>query len=188
MGDDKIGFVAVARALCLTMVTLGIIAFSFVPAAVPDVINDYAAIDEAMNDAVKSGEIPGVVVLVGRGDETLYYRAVGSRRLVPDPLPMTRETIFDIASLTKPFATTLAVMTLVERGDVRLDYPVGRYLKEFRRKDLEAVTIRRLLQAQGAEVVHLGHTLDGAQRRAQFLDVDVGRRRLGQDPQCGARE
>lgn len=145
MSDDKIGFVPLARALCLTVVTLGIIAFSFVPAAVPDVINDFAAIDEAMNDAVKTGEIPGVVVLVGRGDETLYYRAVGSRRLVPDPLPMTRETIFDVASLTKPFATTLAVMTLVERGDVRLDYPVGRYLKEFRRKDLESVTIRRLL-------------------------------------------
>src|SRR5687768_11092905 len=143
--DDKIGSVPLARALYLTFVTLAIIAFSFVPAAVPDVVADFSGIDEAMNDAVKSGEIPGVVVLVGRGDETLYFRAVGSRRLVPDPLPMTRETIFDVASLTKPFATTLAVMTLVERGDVRLDYPVGHYLKEFRRKDLEGVTIRRLL-------------------------------------------
>lgn len=144
-GDDKIGFVPLARALCLTIMTLCIIAFSFVSAAVPDVINDFSGVDEAVNDAVKSGEIPGAVVLVGRGDETLYFRAVGSRRLVPEPLPMTRETIFDIASLTKPFATTLAVMTLVERGDIRLDYPIGRYVKEFRRKELDGVTIRRLL-------------------------------------------
>jgi uncharacterized protein YbbC (DUF1343 family)/CubicO group peptidase (beta-lactamase class C family) len=116
-----------------------------VPAAVPEVTADFSAIDEAMNDAVKTGEIPGVVVLVGRGDDTLYFRAVGSRRLVPEPQPMTRDTIFDVASLTKPFATTLAVMMLVERGDVRLDNPLGRYLKEFRRKDLEGITIRRLL-------------------------------------------
>ena len=106
---------------------------------------DFAPIDEAMADAVGSTEIPGVVVLVGRGDETLYFRAIGSRRIVPDPLPMTRDTVFDIASLTKPFATTLAIMALVERGEVRLDAPVGRYLKEFRRADLDGVTIRRLL-------------------------------------------
>jgi uncharacterized protein YbbC (DUF1343 family)/CubicO group peptidase (beta-lactamase class C family) len=125
--------------------TFTLVVFSVVPAATPQVINDFSGIDEAMTDAVKSGEIPGVVVLVGRGDETLYFRAVGSRRVVPEPQPMTRETIFDIASLTKPFATTLAVMHLVERGDIRLDQPLGRYLKEFRRKDLEGVTIRRLL-------------------------------------------
>ncbi len=133
------------RSLCITFLTFAIVAFSVVPAATPQVINDFSGIDEAMTDAVKSGEIPGAVVLVGRGDETLYFRALGSRRVVPDPQPMTRETIFDIASLTKPFATTLAVMHLVERGDIRLDQPLGRYLKEFRRKDLEGVTIRRLL-------------------------------------------
>ncbi|HXU91270.1 MAG TPA: exo-beta-N-acetylmuramidase NamZ domain-containing protein [Methylomirabilota bacterium] len=134
-----------ARALCISFFTFAVVALSVVPAAIPQVINDFSGIDEAMTDAVKSGEIPGVVVLVGRGDETLYFRAVGSRRIVPDTQPMTRETIFDIASLTKPFATTLAVMHLVERGDIRLDQPLGRYLKEFRRKEFAGVTIRRLL-------------------------------------------
>ena len=114
-------------------------------AAVAVAPNDFAGIDEAMAEAVGSGEIPGVVVLVGRGDETLYFRALGSRRLVPEPTAMTRDAVFDIASLTKPFATTLSVMTLVERGDIKLEAPVGRYLKEFRRHDLEGVTIRRLL-------------------------------------------
>jgi uncharacterized protein YbbC (DUF1343 family)/CubicO group peptidase (beta-lactamase class C family) len=58
---------------------------------------------------------------------------------------MLRDTIFDVASLTKPFATTLAIMRLVETGDVRLDEPLGRYLKEFRRRDLDGITIRRML-------------------------------------------
>src|SRR5207247_1775330 len=67
--------------------------------------SDFAAVDEAANDAVTSGEMPGVVVLVGLGDEILLHRAYGSRRLVPEPAPMTLDTIFDIASLTKPLGT-----------------------------------------------------------------------------------
>ena len=101
--------------------------------------------DEAAAEAVASGEIPGVVVVIGRGDEIVYRRAWGARRVVPDTVPMTEDTIFDIASLTKPLGTTLAVMSLVERGQVKLDAPLGRYLKEFRGRALEMVTVRRLL-------------------------------------------
>ncbi len=82
---------------------------------------DFTGVDEAANALVTSGEIPGVVVLIGRGDEVLLHRAYGSRRLVPEPAPMMLTTIFDIASLTKPFGTTLAVMSLVERGAIKLD-------------------------------------------------------------------
>ena len=84
------------------------------------------------------------MVLVGRGDDILFQRAYGSRRLL-EPRPMTLDTIFDIASLTKPVGTTLAVMSLVERGAVKLDAPLGRYLKEFRGKQFDEVTIQRLL-------------------------------------------
>ena len=106
---------------------------------------DFSGIDEAANEAVASGEVPGVVVLVGRGDDVLLHRAYGARRLLPHPVPMTVDTIFDLASLTKPFGTTLAVMSLVERGAVKLDAPLGRYLKEFRNKQFDEITIRRLL-------------------------------------------
>jgi uncharacterized protein YbbC (DUF1343 family)/CubicO group peptidase (beta-lactamase class C family) len=106
---------------------------------------DFSGIDEAANEAVSSGEIPGVVVLVGRGDDTLLHRAYGSRRLLPHPVPMTVDTIFDLASLTKPFGTSLAVMSLVEKGSIKLDAPLGRYLKEFRDKQYDEITIRRLL-------------------------------------------
>ena len=106
---------------------------------------DWSGIDEAAVDAVGSGEIPGVVVFVGRGNEILYRRAWGSRRVVPEHVAMTEDTIFDIASLTKPFGTTLAVMSLVERGRVKLDAPLGRYLKEFRGRAHDGVTVQRLL-------------------------------------------
>jgi len=106
---------------------------------------DFSGIDEAANEAVASGEIPGVVVLVGRGDDILLQRAYGSRRLVPNQVPMTLDTIFDIASLTKPVGTTIAVMSLVEHGAISLDAPLGRYLREFRAKQFDEITIRRLL-------------------------------------------
>src|SRR2546425_55428 len=106
---------------------------------------DFSGIDEAAKEAVASGEIPGVVVLVGRGDAILLQRAYGSRRLLPSLVPMTVDTIFDIASLTKPIGTTLAVMALVERGTIKLEAPVGQYLKEFSGKQFDEITIRRLL-------------------------------------------
>src|SRR3989442_13018761 len=114
------------------------------PGEVPGPL-DFSGIDEAAQEAVASGEIPGVVVLIGRGDAILLKRAYGSRRLLPSPAPMTIDTIFDIASLTKPVGTTLAVMALVERGAIKLEAPVGQYLKEFHGKQFDEITIRRLL-------------------------------------------
>jgi uncharacterized protein YbbC (DUF1343 family)/CubicO group peptidase (beta-lactamase class C family) len=131
----------VVRAPLLGLLLLLVAALPAAALAPPD----FTAVDEAALDAVASGEIPGVVVLVGRGDTVLYQRAFGARTVVPRPAPMTLDTIFDVASLTKPVATALAVMALVERGRVALDAPVGRYLDEFRGAAFRDVTIRRLL-------------------------------------------
>jgi uncharacterized protein YbbC (DUF1343 family)/CubicO group peptidase (beta-lactamase class C family) len=106
---------------------------------------DFAAVDEAVRAAVASGEIPGAVVLVGRGDQILFHRAWGWRALVPAPEPMTTDTIFDVASLTKPLGTSLAILSLAEQGRLRLDAPLGRYLSEFRQPAHRRVTLERLL-------------------------------------------
>jgi len=127
------------------VVRVTILALLVLPALAVAEPPDFSGVDEAANDAVASGEIPGVVVLVGRGDEILLHRAYGSRRLLPKPAPMTPDTIFDVASLTKPLGTTLAVMALVERGAIALDAPLGRYLKEFRGRAFNQVTIQRIL-------------------------------------------
>ena len=137
-------FVArVAGVLLLALLTLPASAFA-PPRDVSGPLN-FSGINEAASDAVNSGEIPGTVIMIGRGDDILLHRAYGSRRLLPQPAPMTVDTIFDLASLTKPFGTTLAVMALVERGQIKLDAPLGRYLREFRDKQYDEITIKRLL-------------------------------------------
>jgi len=102
-------------------------------------------LDGAARDAVGAGEIPGAVILVGQRDRVLYRRATGSRALAPAVEPMTADTIFDLASLTKVVATAPAVLALWEQGRVDLDAPLGRYLKEFAGPAYQDVTIGRLL-------------------------------------------
>ncbi|PYM12989.1 MAG: serine hydrolase [Candidatus Rokuibacteriota bacterium] len=121
---------------------------------------DFSAVDEAARDAVTSGEVPGAVILVGRGDDVLYSRAFGWRALVPGPEPMTTDTIFDIASLTKPVGTAVAIMSLVEKGAVDLDAPLGRYLKEFQPHAFQQITIRRLLtHSAGLAAIPANHSM-----------------------------
>ncbi len=106
---------------------------------------ELSAVDEAVRGAVSAGELPGAVVLVGQGERILYRKAFGSRSLVPKREPMTEDTVFDVASLTKVVATTPAVLLLWERGRLNLDAPLGTYLPEFRRGAYRAVTIRQIL-------------------------------------------
>jgi len=105
----------------------------------------WAEVDAAARSAVAAGEVPGAVILVGQGDRVLYRKSVGSRALVPAPEPMSVDTIFDVASLTKVVATTPAVLMLWEQGRVDLDAPLGRYLREFDSPAFQGVTVRRVL-------------------------------------------
>lgn len=102
-------------------------------------------VDRIMNSAVERGVIPGAVVLVGHNGTIVYSKAFGMRSLEPDQEPMTVDTIFDIASLTKCVATATSVMKLVEEGKIRLNDPVATYLPEFARNGKENITIRQLL-------------------------------------------
>lgn len=103
-----------------------------------------AAMDEAILGAIASNQIPGGVLWLEH-DGVAYHKAFGSRALVPQPEPMTEDTIFDAASLTKVVATTPAVMILVERGKIQLDAPVKTYLPEFTGNGREGITVKHLL-------------------------------------------
>src|SRR5215472_2714363 len=105
----------------------------------------WAELDVVARDVVAAGEVPGTVIVVGEGAKVLYRKTTGSRALVPASEPMTLDTIFDLASLTKVLATTPAVLRLWEQGQVQLDAPLGRYLKEFNTPAFKGVTIRALL-------------------------------------------
>jgi len=94
---------------------------------------------------VEKGAFPGAVVLVSRGGEVLLHEAVGFRSLEPQRSPMRPDTVFDLASLTKPLATTLAVMLLVREGKLRLDDRVSRVIPGLAVHGKDAITIRQLL-------------------------------------------
>jgi len=106
---------------------------------------DLASIDGVVMTAIGEGKAPGAVVLVGHEGQVVYLRAFGHRALVPQTLPMTADTLFDLASLTKVVATTTAVMQLVEQGKIRLEQPVADYWPEFKANGKEEITIRELM-------------------------------------------
>lgn len=101
-------------------------------------------IDQTIRQAVVDQNCPGGVLwLEHRGNA--YHKAYGNRALVPAVEPMTEDTIFDLASLTKVVGCTPAIMLLIERGEVKLDEPVQTYIPEFTGGGKEAVTVRHLL-------------------------------------------
>jgi len=105
-------------------------------------------VDREIDKAIASAEIPGAVVgaRMPKDGETLeHFSERGLAVLQPERIPMTRRTIFDLASLTKPLATTTALLLLVDEGAVELDAPVAKYLPPFSERGKEAVTIRHLL-------------------------------------------
>ena len=119
------------------------------PAPAPEAteLNDprFAGIQPAVNQEIAAGHTPGAVVLVGTQGRIVYRRAFGLRALEPRRLPMTPDTIFDIASLTKVVATTTAIMQLADAGRLRLDDPVARYWPAFAANGKGSITIRQLL-------------------------------------------
>lgn len=106
---------------------------------------DFSTVDEAVTGAVEQGVFPGAVVLVTREGTVLYHRALGWRSLEPERTPLNEETIFDVASLTKPLATTLAFMLLVKEKRVRIDDRVTRFFPNFGVYGKMPITCRHLL-------------------------------------------
>ena len=104
-----------------------------------------ALIEPLVEEAIAAGQLPGAVVVAGRGGQVLYRRAFGHRALTPAAERMTVDTIFDVASLTKVVATTTAVMKLVEDGKLRLNDRVSAYIPGFERYGKGGITIRHLL-------------------------------------------
>jgi uncharacterized protein YbbC (DUF1343 family) len=102
------------------------------------------ALDNAVDQAVREDRMPGAVVLIGHDGKVVYRKAYGSRALLPAKEPMTVDTIFDIASLTKVVATTSCIMRLFEEGRIWPDDRVTKYLPEFQGGS-SAITIRDLM-------------------------------------------
>jgi len=104
----------------------------------------FRAVDRLMQKGMSQGVFPGGVILVALHGKVVFRRAYGSADCF-SRRPMACETVFDLASLTKPLATTLAVMHLVQRGLLVLDQPCCVYWPDFFKADKAAMTVRHLL-------------------------------------------
>src|SRR5262245_37372205 len=104
-----------------------------------------AYLDEIIEAEIAKKQTPGAVVIVGRQGKIVWRRAYGNRALEPQPEPMTVDTIFDLASLTKVVATATSMMILVERGLIRLGDPVSRYISEFGEMGKKNISVEQLL-------------------------------------------
>lgn len=128
-------------------------------------------IDTAVKAAIERKETPGAVVLVGRKGKIVYRKAFGNRCVEPQVEPMTVDTIFDLASLTKVVATATSVMILVEQGRLRLADPVIRYIPEFGQAGKERITVEQLLTHRAGFVPDnsIHDYEDGAQKAMQRI-------------------
>jgi len=105
----------------------------------------FQIVEREMEAAVGRRVFPGAVLLVRAGTRVFYLRAFGQRSVEPQPAPMHEDTIFDVASLTKAFATSVAMMTLVRDGKIRLDDRVTRFFHNFGLFGKTHLTFRHLL-------------------------------------------
>jgi len=101
-------------------------------------------VDQLMKQAVSDGVFPGGVLLVSAADSITFFEAYGYANQFAGH-PMTKDTVFDLASLTKPLATTLAVMRLVAQHKLKLDQPLGSILLRLKNTDKSRITIKHLL-------------------------------------------
>jgi uncharacterized protein YbbC (DUF1343 family) len=108
-----------------------------------------AKIDGLVENSLAAGDMPGCVVTIGRHGKIVFFKAYGKRQLEPKPVPMTTDSVFDLASVTKPTATATSVAWLVEHGKLSYDDTVAKYLPDFDAKGKDKVTIRQLLLHQG---------------------------------------
>lgn len=101
------------------------------------------ALDDTIQQAIEQNRAPGAVLLIGHEGKVVYRKAYGNRAVVPQSEPMTLDTIFDCASLTKVIATTSSLMKLFEEGRFRLNDRITDYIPEFQNGKSE-ITIRNL--------------------------------------------
>jgi CubicO group peptidase (beta-lactamase class C family) len=92
---------------------------------------NWTRVEQAFNDAIERGVMPGATVVVRKGPDVVFEGGFGWRQNVPERHPMQLETVFDLSSLTKALATSVAIMMLIREGKVRLDDRVTRYFHNF---------------------------------------------------------
>ncbi len=109
-------------------------------------------IEGIVSGPITDGDFPGCVIAIGRGSKVVYLRAFGNRSLKPNPTPMSTDAIFDLASLTKPIATSSAIMRLVDQGKLELYQTIASIVPAFAENGKGEITIADCLLHQSGLV------------------------------------
>ena len=164
------------------------------PLATPESVGlhgeSLSQIDDVVGTGLVEGEMAGCVVCVGRQGKIAYLKAYGYRQIEPEEIEMTIDTVFDMASITKPVATATSAMLLVQRGSLKLSDRVAEHLSEFAQNGKDQVTIEDLLlhqsgltpdnaladyEAGPAKAIENVYALSlRAEPKAKFMYSDVG--------------
>ncbi len=143
----SLGFLLLSLCLCVSAVKN--ISPQGLPVATPASVGMDAAkldqIEQIVLADIADKKLPGAVVIVGHKGKIVYRKAFGNRSLVPTVEKMTVDTIFDVASLTKPVATATSIMILVEQGKLRLNDTIGKFITDIDDPEAKKVTILQLL-------------------------------------------
>jgi uncharacterized protein YbbC (DUF1343 family)/CubicO group peptidase (beta-lactamase class C family) len=153
--------------------------FAQLPQSKPELVSvsssQLALMDAIIEEGIAQQKLPGAVVLVGRKGKVVWQKAYGARALEPSREPMSVDTIFDLASLTKVIATATSVMILVERGKVRLSDSVSVYIPELKGEGREKITVEQLL-------THRSGYAPDFDLREQWVGYDEAIKRLIKEP------
>ncbi len=135
--------------------------------------SDFDKIDDAVAATLKRGDCPGAVVVIVHDDEVVFRKVYGSRAVKPEKVPMTADTIFDMASLTKPVATATSMMLLIEQGKLKPGDLVSKHWPAFAANGKDDVTIEHLfLHTSGLTADNA--VADYADGRAKALERIAG--------------
>ncbi len=117
----------------------------YFPKGEQDSLYDFTKVDSLMNKAIKDSVFPGAVLLIAKRGRVVLFKPYGKQTYDKDGIPITKHSIFDLASVSKVVGTTSAAMLLYDEGKLDLDAPVTKYLPQFGNKGKEKITIRNLL-------------------------------------------
>lgn len=104
-----------------------------------------AALQPELQEAIKRGEMPGAVLCIGRKSGKPWIRAIGNQQVLPHVVVASTDTMYDLASLTKPVVTATLILKLHEQEKLNLNHPAAKYLPQFAVQGKEQITIKQLL-------------------------------------------
>ncbi|PID57386.1 hypothetical protein CSB45_07630 [candidate division KSB3 bacterium] len=137
-------------------------------------LQEYPYIDRVLEQALENGSTPGIALLVIKNQDCVYRKAFGHAQIYPERRPLSVETLFDIASLTKVIASTTAIMLLIQDQKISLDDPLTKFLPEF---PCEQISLRQVLTHCAGFTAHLPfyeYVQEAAQEQGEELDDFIG--------------